>query len=162
MITCPSCHHKELPGVLFCSQCGTNLTDIESVENSESTENTRRNSVSSLNGSSGSIRCSLLIIDTGEVVNLSTRNEFSLGRSVEFQPIMPDVDFTPYDGFSMGVSRLHASLRMFSGDVFLIDLGSSNGTRVNGQKIVPHVEYPVKNGDVIALGKLQVKLLISK
>ncbi len=43
-----------------------------------------------------------------------------------------------------------------------MDLGSSNGTRVNGQKIVPHVDYPVKHGDIIALGKLKIQLIIHK
>ena len=46
--------------------------------------------------------------------------------------------------------------------VIVTDLGSSNGTRVNGQKIVPHVEYPINHGDTVAIGKLKLKILIHR
>jgi pSer/pThr/pTyr-binding forkhead associated (FHA) protein len=46
--------------------------------------------------------------------------------------------------------------------VVITDLGSSNGTRVNGQKIVPHVDYPLNHGDMIALGKFAIQVLIKK
>lgn len=41
-----------------------------------------------------------------------------------------------------------------------MDLGSSNGTRINGQKIVPHVEYTINHGDLVVLGKLKVQVLL--
>jgi pSer/pThr/pTyr-binding forkhead associated (FHA) protein len=47
-------------------------------------------------------------------------------------------------------------------DVVVTDLGSSNGTRVNGQKIVPHVDYPINHGDIIALGKLKIQVIIAQ
>ena len=29
MIICPNCHHKELPGALFCSECGARLISLD-------------------------------------------------------------------------------------------------------------------------------------
>ncbi len=29
MIVCPNCHHKELPGALFCSECGARLISLD-------------------------------------------------------------------------------------------------------------------------------------
>ena len=53
-----------------------------------------------------------------------------------------------------GCPGLHAALKIHNQRVVITDLGSSNGTRVNGQKIVPHVDYPLNHGDMIALGKI--------
>ena len=102
------------------------------------------------------------LVDSAQVLHLAERNEFTLGRAIEGQPILPDVDLSPFDAFTLGVSRLHAALRIINGEVVVTDLGSSNGTRVNGQKIVPHVDYPINHGDVIALGKLKIQILIVK
>jgi pSer/pThr/pTyr-binding forkhead associated (FHA) protein len=47
-----------------------------------------------------------------------------------------------------------------NGDVYVMNLGSSNGTKINGQKIVSHVEYSISHGDLITLGKLKVQVLL--
>jgi hypothetical protein len=48
------------------------------------------------------------------------------------------------------VSRKHAQINAVSGEYMLIDLGSSNGTVVNGQKITGPVI--LQHGDVIQIG----------
>ncbi len=62
----------------------------------------------------------------------------------------------------LGVSRIHATFKITSQGLTITDLGSSNGTRINGLKIVPHIEYPVNHGDVVSLGKLKMQILIRK
>jgi len=103
----------------------------------------------------------LTIMDTNTAIQLSGRTEYSLGRVAKGQPILPDFDLTDYDAFSKGVSRLHAAIKVGSKRIVIMDLRSANGTRVNGQKIVPNVEYPLKHGDVIALGKLKMQILLN-
>jgi len=102
----------------------------------------------------------LRIVDSDEIIHLGGRSEVTLGRIVEGQPILPDIDLSPYEAYAHGVSRLHAAIKVTPQRVTIMDLGSSNGTRVNGQKIVPHVEYPLKNHDVVALGKLKIQVII--
>jgi len=53
------------------------------------------------------------------------------------------------------VSRRHAELRIEDGCWLLRDLGSSNGTWVNGRRVV---EAEVRPGDVIYLGAAEIKL----
>jgi pSer/pThr/pTyr-binding forkhead associated (FHA) protein len=172
MIICPNCQHKELPGALFCSECGAQLVTID-VLNTRSIKKTTSGLLESpaaipqVNatpnaGKSSEPSISLHIVDSGQVIHLKERKEFTLGRTVEGQPILPDVDLTPFDAFSLGVSRLHAALRIVNHDVVVTDLGSSNGTRVNGQKIVPHVDYPINHGDIVALGKLKIQVIIAQ
>jgi pSer/pThr/pTyr-binding forkhead associated (FHA) protein len=105
---------------------------------------------------------SLHMVDSGQIVNLTGQTEFTIGRTAEGQPILPDVDLSPYEAYAKGVSRLHSALKIHNQRVVITDLGSSNGTRVNGQKIVPHVDYPLNHGDMIALGKFTIQLLIRK
>jgi pSer/pThr/pTyr-binding forkhead associated (FHA) protein len=47
------------------------------------------------------------------------------------------------------VSRRHAEVRRQGADVVVVDLGSTNGTRVNG---VPVRERPLADGDEIMVG----------
>lgn len=172
MILCPNCHHKELPGALFCSECGTQLVSLD-ILNTRSIQKTPSEGLSSevkipdlaskTNGPHGTEPIlSLHIIDSGQILHLAERSEFTLGRTIEGQPILPDIDLSPFDAFTLGVSRLHAALRIVNHEVVVTDLGSSNGTRVNGQKIVPHVDYPINHGDIIALGKLKIQVLINR
>ncbi len=102
----------------------------------------------------------LHLLDTGQVLPLTERNEFTLGRISEGQSIMPDIDLSPYQAYARGVSRLHAVLKREASRVFLMDLGSSNGTFVNGKRLAPNVDQSVANGDVIALGKLKIQILL--
>ncbi len=172
MILCPNCQHQNVPGALFCSECGARLVSqddltTQSIKRSPSdmlaTELPPPRTVPpTISPEEVDTVISLLIIETGQVLHLAGRNEFTLGRVSEGQPILPDVDLTPYDAFSLGVSRLHLSMKLSRSGVIVTDLGSSNGTRVNGQKIVPHVEYPVNHGDTLAVGKLNFKVLIHR
>jgi hypothetical protein len=54
------------------------------------------------------------------------------------------------------VSRRHAELRRDGGRWFLRDLGSSNGTRVNGMRVVEDTE--VRPGDRLSLGGAAYRL----
>jgi pSer/pThr/pTyr-binding forkhead associated (FHA) protein len=76
------------------------------------------------------------------------------------QPILPDLDLTGYQAYEGGVSRLHATLKIEKVGITVTDLGSANGTRLNGKKIPPHTPQPLENGDILALGKFKVQVLI--
>ena len=47
------------------------------------------------------------------------------------------------------VSRSHAEIRRTEKGVVLIDQGSTNGTRLNGEKVVPGREYILNAGDIV-------------
>jgi pSer/pThr/pTyr-binding forkhead associated (FHA) protein len=172
MIICPNCRHEEVAGSLFCTECGAQLITTGHL----TTHSIRRNLSEPLSPQRGGIRAevpippsgvkdpilSLNLMDSGEIVYLTGKSEFTLGRVSEGQPILPDVDLSPYEAYAQGVSRLHASIKVINNAVFITDLGSSNGTRINGQKIVPHIEYPVNHGDIIALGRLKIQALVRK
>ncbi|HOB67218.1 FHA domain-containing protein [Ottowia sp.] len=57
---------------------------------------------------------------------------------------------------NLAVSGEHAVLQMADGQVTLEDLGSTNGTCVNGQAVQSHV---LANDDVIEIGKYRIRFL---
>lgn len=75
---------------------------------------------------------------------------------------MPDIDLTRYKAYDKGVSRLHAILRRVNNKIVVMDLGSSNGTYVNGNRLSPQVEHVLTHGDAIHLGKLKIQILFSQ
>lgn len=62
-----------------------------------------------------------------------------IGRSSEADVRLPDT----------GVSRLHAELRLLGDEVGLVDLGSTNGTTLNGSRVQ---EGRLRDGDRIGVG----------
>jgi hypothetical protein len=103
---------------------------------------------------------SLHLLDSGQILPLGDRTEFTLGRVSEAQPIMPDIDLTPYQAYANGVSRLHAVLKREGKRVFVMDLGSSNGTYLNGKRLAPNVDQTLNHGDMLSLGKLKIQILL--
>lgn len=75
----------------------------------------------------------------GKVIRIE-QGEGTLGRREDNAYVIPDPR----------VSRVHAEIRQEAGAVIVTDLGSSAGTKVNGEKIAgPTV---VKHGDRVAFG----------
>jgi hypothetical protein len=58
-------------------------------------------------------------------------------------------------------SRQHAVITCESGTVAVEDLNSLNGTWVNGVRIHPGQRRPLKPGDVLQIGTVQMKLVLS-
>lgn len=60
------------------------------------------------------------------------------------------------------VSTRHASLRVEgSGRVVLLDHGSTNGTRVNGQAIVAERPRPLRDADVLEVGPFRIEVRLN-
>jgi hypothetical protein len=157
-----------MSGAMFCSECGANIAtqDTMSTQNIDTGEMNQ----AAVNASKAPPRQpsvarldtwgTLHLMDTGQMLPLSDRNEFTLGRISEGQPIMPDIDLSPYQAYASGVSRLHAVLKRDSGRILVMDLGSSNGTYINAKRLNPNMEQPVQHGDIISLGKLKIQMLL--
>jgi hypothetical protein len=83
-----------------------------------------------------------------------------LGRADALSAFHPDLDFAPFGAVRYGVSRRHALIRPGDQMLYLIDQNSTNGTWVNGQRLLPGRDFPLTDGDVIELGALRMTLRI--
>jgi hypothetical protein len=71
-----------------------------------------------------------------------------IGRRSDRRDIHPEINVN-----DSGVSHRHAKLlRELDGSMVLLDLGSTNGTRLNGVEVPAGVRTPVTEGDQITLG----------
>jgi len=166
MITCSNCQYQNVSGAMFCAECGAQLDGIETlvtqaITDEQIEEELKRKSPRPEPASTpANSWLSLHLMDSGKILPLASRNEFTLGRLSEGQPIMPDIDLTPYQAYASGVSRLHAVVKRDGNRVLVMDLGSSNGTYLNGRRLNPHVEEPLNHGDIVAVGKLKIQILL--
>lgn len=73
-------------------------------------------------------------------MNVLTSASITIGRGADASLRLPDT----------GVSRRHAQLRRHGDGYVLVDLGSTNGTLVNGRNVT---EHQLRNGDRIEIGE---------
>ncbi|MDG2071593.1 MAG: FHA domain-containing protein [Pseudomonadales bacterium] len=67
---------------------------------------------------------------------------------------------SPYIINHSDVSRKHARIKLMKDRVFIEDLGSTNGTSVNGQAIEDKGLVTVNHGDQIIIGSVVMKLRV--
>jgi hypothetical protein len=172
MVICPDCLYKNMTGAVFCSECGAQLVREESPK----TGNMRVTDGFKIGSRTGSVAqpsavpatpyteapVSLHILSSDVFLPLPHEDEVILGRAGEGQSMVPDINLEPYQAFEAGVSRIHAAIRLVENQVLITDLGSGNGTRINGNKIEPNIPHPIKNGDLLNLGKLKIQIIIPK
>jgi hypothetical protein len=166
MIICPNCTNEEPEGAIFCTECGMKLIDANGLSTATfGTTDLRIQDAGPMPEPNPPIsvteaQVNLHIIRTGQILPLIGREEYTLGRISQGQSILPDIDLAPYDGYSQGVSRLHATFKVKNNNLYIEDLGSSNGTRINDSKIDPHTDQLIHHGDVISLGRFKIQALI--
>jgi hypothetical protein len=100
----------------------------------------------------------LQFLPSGICVALPLDRPVILGR----QPLPDDhcdlVDLTDLAGFEHGVSRAHCMVQRRGTRLVVIDLGSTNGTFLNDQPVLPYQERILAHGDRLILGTLHLEL----
>lgn len=77
-----------------------------------------------------------------------TKDVTAIGRPDSTLSYYPDVEIEMDDA----VSRRHCEIVRRADGYFLVDTGSTNGTRLNGETLLPHQEHLLAHGDRIHLG----------
>lgn len=87
------------------------------------------------------------------------RAEFLVGRTDPVTGITPEINLGPLDA-SRSLSRRHAKLLSEGGLYFLREeVGTANGTFVNGQRIATGTTVPLKPGDRLRFGTVEIELV---
>ena len=82
----------------------------------------------------------------------------TIGRMDPDKDVYPEVDLGPYNADELGVSREHLLLKLVEDRIVATDNGSSNGTLLNKERLKPHEDYPIRDGDEIQLGLMKVRI----
>jgi uncharacterized ubiquitin-like protein YukD len=76
-----------------------------------------------------------------------------IGRNDAKSGIFVDVDLRPLVTDHKIISRRHAQIEQEGERYYLTDLVSTNGTKLNGQRIPPREKCRLRNGDIIEFGR---------
>jgi pSer/pThr/pTyr-binding forkhead associated (FHA) protein len=142
-----------------CWNCSTALTTANisvatrALDKAEETfEITRSKMIGSATGKPQGI----VFIVNGQEVILNAGSKVIVGRGDPLSSTpQPDVDLGPFGAETLGVSRHHVELNWRNGLIYIADVGSTNGTLLNGQRLIAGVERILRDNDELMIGHLR-------
>lgn len=167
MIKCPACETENLPGTFFCVDCGSSFLP------SRMRETTASLGAATMAGGSGNLVIPppapprdtaipvlrVVILNSGRKLGFNTNQPIVIGRQDSKGSFYPDIDLSTDGGLEAGVSRRHAIIRIQSGNVCTLeDLGSSNGTFINREKLTANSPKALRHGDEVRLGNILLRI----
>lgn len=169
MQLCKNCGAKQLDGTIFCTECGASFIEIKHPRDTTASLRLRDNIdlpdeprvVPAPDIQPTGSTMSLVVLNSGRRLNLDVSSEVLIGRADARHGFTPDVDLGRDGGYDAGVSRNHARLALKDGVCTLEDIGSSNGTFVNGRRLLPNQPIPIHNGDELKFGTLLLRVEFS-
>jgi len=91
-------------------------------------------------------------------LQVSLAKPIRLGRTDPTHDIFPEVDLTQDLGREHGVSREHTRIFQQGNSVKVEDLGSTNGTLLNGERLDPYMAETLEDGDQFQMGELLIEV----
>jgi pSer/pThr/pTyr-binding forkhead associated (FHA) protein len=188
MIACGRCKTENLEGSQYCDECGAPLKpNVQSgaagfsaspgidsngrkgasgnLQQAEFVTHPPAQAVRVPSSRSVSKPHAWLVIERGRSAGkqfMLSEVESQIGRWDADGGVFPDIDLDADDPEAK-ISRRHARILLNSGEYFLEDLGSTNGTFVNrGRRLPPGQPQPLREGDEIIVGKTFLRFHIFK
>jgi hypothetical protein len=155
-VKCPRCGYESRMQGAYCPRCGECLTDsvlpaaIDGIDPTAAPEQSQGHL-------DPHARAVLQCVPSGECVSVALETPIVLGR--KGPPGSEEtLDLTEFNAYQQGVSRRHCQLQREGPQLTVIDLGSANGTFLNGKWLPPFQKYVVIHGDHLLLGQLQLAI----
>lgn len=95
-----------------------------------------------------------------QIISLdTTRTDFLIGRPDPAAGIEPEINLGPFDA-NRTLSRRHARI-LREGSLYFLqeENGVANGTHLNGERLQPTIKVPIKPGDKLRFGLIEVDLI---
>ena len=169
MIECPSCGRKHRPGTLFCSECGVYLPTggplrTEPLPDEELPVSRTNPWVSEQVDEERATPAPLhlKVIASERQIRLPSAAEVHVGRLDAAHGIFPDLDLTTDGGLEGGVSRRHCKIHQRGSTYLVEDVGSANGTFLNGQRLTPYLPHVLKDQDDLQLGTIKLQVVLDE
>ncbi|MFN2168575.1 MAG: FHA domain-containing protein [Anaerolineae bacterium] len=98
------------------------------------------------------------ILESQEIFDIPFGQQILIGRLDLRGNVVPTIDLTDHRGVEMGISRRHAQITFEDGKPQILDLGSTNGTWLEKERLSPYQPHPLSNGDRLTLGNLVMRI----
>jgi pSer/pThr/pTyr-binding forkhead associated (FHA) protein len=160
---CPFCQERSRADAVICEFCGKPLKSVSEAQPStmDVTGDTKsftedfKEKIEQVNREVPVEGIAIYLLGLTHPIEVRLENEFVIGRLTEATEEKV-VDLTLYNAFNLGVSRRHLMVRRAGDGYEVIDLKSSNGTWVDGQRLVLQQPFTVKSGSQIRLGNMRI------
>ena len=154
MVTCSYCQAENQDSSLICTNCKQPLESITLISRGLGGARTKIDSKHRLHlGKLPEAGVAIYVGKTEQPIIVTLTSKLILGRHREVRE--PDLlDFTPYDGYRLGMSRHHAVLFFKDGMLCIQDTASANGTWVNSTRLQPYDVVALMVGSMISLAQL--------
>ena len=108
----------------------------------------------------GSGSLGLLVAGSGQILRLDpSRKEFLIGRPDPVSGLTPEIDLGPFDA-NRTLSRRHARILRDGAQYFVReDSATTNGTFLNGERLQTGTAAPLKSGDRLRFGSIEVEVV---
>lgn len=176
MITCAECGAEQFPGTLFCDTCGAAVHPAAKAHLAASGHAATRAEgpaarmkvagktsapVGVASAASDGPRALHVRLPHHDAELILRGALIQVGRADPEAGFTPELDLTPFGGQERGVSRRHATIQWIEGGYVLIDQHSSNGTWLDGVRLVAGYAYQIPPGAGVRFGGLLVQLAIA-
>jgi hypothetical protein len=102
------------------------------------------------------VRIQFHVRENGRVLETHVRPTLTIGRHNSTMPV--DVDLADFNAIEMGISRNHVRIQPVNDELTVVDLNSVNGTTLNGVPMKPNRAYELRDGDILRVGRLHLKV----
>lgn len=164
MARCGYCGKSQSEGALFCGYCGNPVAAPDSIAwvNKQTDSQPHGQQPASNTRSRTKRHLRLRELGSARTVDVWVPRSGTLliGRADPASGWKPDLDLSSFDAQYLGISRRHAQLQRNAGELYISDLGSVNGTWVNGKMLAPRELCPLLDGDELQLGRLRLLVLV--
>ena len=159
LLKCPQCGYSHVTGELICVNCQhvfaaggkTQRFDLREVNSimkgwptGDGITTEQRPIVFEIGGHS-------LTLPIAEVITAGR-------RGAKPTDVYPHVDLSGFGAEEQGVSRDHIRIRRKGILVYVADLKSTNGTHLNGRRLLENGERLLRDGDELHLSRLRIRV----
>ena len=163
-IICPNCGRSLRAGELTCPHCHHFLG--ANPEKPTRTLPIPTEQFSAKRVPIGSIPTSLqriTLVIGSETLELPVSQSLIIGRDDPASNAPPpDVELYGFGADEKGVSRHHLEFSWRNELLYVRDVGSTNGTLLNGQRLMKDIVRLLRDGDELVIGHLPVRVQFSK
>jgi hypothetical protein len=162
--TCPRCKTPRHKTDRVCPRCGMVFGDVAKTRLLSPDEESQFNRSRSMMGGGLLTDQNPIVFEIdGMTLTLPVAEVTVVGRSSgDNSDGEPDVSLNDYGAGKRGVSRRHMAIRRKGSLIYIVDLGSTNGTYLNGRRLHRNEERILRDGDEIHLSHLLIRVSLPK
>lgn len=157
MIICNNCNHKNHEGSFFCENCGVAIESLPIGTSALGNGDSEELKAGSDTLSDDSI-IFLHIQDIADPITIQIHEQIVLGRAGGGNGNVAHLNLDNFGASEAGVSRRHALLHRKVNHLYIEDLGSTNYTYINDQRLPVGRQFRLSDGDMVRLGHMNLRV----